>query len=348
MKKTKSKQNQNNQSISSSKQIALIDWTTVHYLLPVFINKNIFPQQSGTIQDIKNINSDLIIENNYLIRKYQGYSIGVPIQIIPDKSLKIPEIKLYILAHKLTYIILAEVFFQKKFTNLIIPKQRLVELLGYTPKDKQIYQDIKITLNSLNQVDYLFDEYEFTKDRIIKTDNPQAVGSFISNFKDDHKLFIFDVNENFVGCIQNFFSKEDRKKTKEERESIFQRGYFKYPLSSLLLMKNYSDSQYLLTQFLLKEKGNNKLKEDGFKVIALKVERYIKESNIQDKRISNSYSRFLSTLENIEIIQKTIPTLDELKKLRPSIGLKTILRIWIVNPVEKLEEEIQRILKKRK
>ena len=64
------------------------------------------------------------------------------------------KISTYKLAHKMVLIILAEVYQQRKFEDLEIPRERILRLLGFSSNEKHIYSQIKDALFSLRWLDY--------------------------------------------------------------------------------------------------------------------------------------------------------------------------------------------------
>ena len=119
---------------------------------------------------------------NYAVKDYGDYAIGFSAKMyidfleqtedeIRDEFLKdnytkarieaaLQEIKLYKLAHKLSMIILSEAYRQRKFEELVIPKRLIMDYLGYTSNEKQIYQDIKEAMFSLRWLNYVVYEFQ--------------------------------------------------------------------------------------------------------------------------------------------------------------------------------------------
>ena len=69
-------------------------------------------------------------------------------------SKALSKISTYKLAHKVTLIILAEVYLQRKFKDLEISKERFIHLLGFSSKDKHSYSQIKEALFTLKWLEY--------------------------------------------------------------------------------------------------------------------------------------------------------------------------------------------------
>lgn len=308
----------------------------------------------------------------HVIRDYGRYAIGFPSKLyidyvektedelkhelltptlFPDMNRNIEEalkkIKLYKIAHKLAFAILAEAHSQKRLKELVIPKKRLVELLGYTADNKQIYQDIRDALTSLRWLEYKLWDYAYTaKEKKYTKEKSTSIGNFIYNLREDAKTYTLWLNELFVGCVQYLF--EDKQRSKKERRELFDRGYFTYPTRILPLTKDYSDSAYFLTQFLVREKGNQKLKEPGYKVVAYRVERFIEEANLNYKEKGKRYSKFIEALKEVEIIEKTKPTIPELENLKPTKGLTQMLYVWVKDSTRKLDRDIEDRLRAKK
>jgi len=310
----------------------------------------------------------------YVIRDYGNYVIGFTSKLYLDhlekteeeyqKRLNQPDlfeternkyitskletIKLYKLAHRLAYVILGEVYTQQKIKDLIIPKTKIITALGFTTNDKQMYQEIENALDDLRWLDYIVWDYNFTNTKKTHTkEKGTMVGNFIYNLKSDDKDFTLSINDKFVGCVQHLITNETH--TKKERKEIFDRAYSDYPMITLPLTKDYSTPAYLLTQFLIREKGNNKLNEKNDKIISFSIDRYIKEAHIQYSRLNEKYKAFLKTLSEIEIIEKIEPTMEKLKTIKPaSKALKTNLKIWVTKDSKKLNEKMETIIENNK
>lgn len=255
------------------------------------------------------------------------------------------QIRAYILAHKIFQIVLSEVWQQKKTQDLIISKEKMLNYLGYRPEEKQIYNNIKEALICLRYLDYVF--FDYTKHNIKKTGKTKQgdmIGNFVYNLRITDKEYILGVNPYFVGCVSTMFEYKQLG-GKEEKKKIFDRGYYKYPTALIPMSKDYSEHGYFLTQFLSMERGNNKLNIPGsYKVIAYKCKRYMKEAKINNGRPDRRKNIFIRTLKEIHIIEDTEPKIEELEKMRPLAVQETTLRIFIKDPVEKLNEFIHTIL----
>lgn len=297
--------------------------------------------------------------NGYYIKDYKDYVIGFSARIYIDYIKKteqnfikevsqtnekhekkeieevLKNLKLYKLAHKLAYVILGEVSIQKKYRNLEISKKRILELLGYTTKEKQIYQDIKEAIFSLRWLEFIMWDYTKTNKRAKKRDYARGitVGNFLNTLTEIEHNYIIDVNEKFVGCIQ-YIIENDAKNKKDKL------NYFYYPLNNLLATKNYSDSAYFLNDFLIRESGNIKLNTDEYKIISYKAEKYIEEANIKYNHKTKKVRLFIKTLKELDIIEKIEPTINNLEKLKPKEILQTTLRIYIEKDMKKLYEKL--------
>jgi len=308
----------------------------------------------------------------YVMRDYGDYAIGFSSKlyidylkkseeelkqawktpsIIEDENKTIKEalerIKLYKLGHKLAYITLAEAYAQKKLKGLIIPKEKIINYLGYTPEKKQIYKTIKDAFLTLRWLDYKLFDYTYTDiSREYKKAKGQAVGNFIYNFDETQKEFILDINEKFVGCISHFFV--EKIKNKKERKKAFKRGYFSYPTRILPLTISYTTPAYLLNDFLIRDSGNKHYNKEGLKAVTYKVERFIKEMRILHKVAGRRCKTFFDVIKEVEIIKQIEPNIEELKKLKPGKILKTLIIIYVKTPIEALDLEIKDILLSKK
>lgn len=165
------------------------------------------------------------------------------------------------------------------------------------------------------------------------------VGNFIYNLGETQKDFILDVNEKFVGCVAYLFT--DEKRSKAERKEIFGRGYFGYPSSILPFTRDYSTSAYLLTEFLIRDSGNSKIKQKGLKSVRYDVDRFVKEMQITHSRVSRRYQEFLKAVEEVEIIKTVSPSIAELKGVSPSKGMKTQMTICIPKNLSVFDLEVK-------
>lgn len=298
--------------------------------------------------------------NGYYIRDFKEFVIGFSARIYIDylkekedslkeevKLLKIEseeklitetlrKLHLYKLAHKLAIAILGEISIQRKFKNLKISKEYLITTLGYNVSEKQIYQDIKESIFSLRWLEFVIWDYAKINKKAKKRNyaNSITVGSFLNTLTEKEHHYIFDINEKFVGCLQYIIEKD----AKENKDKL---NYFHYPLSNLSATKNYSNSAYFLTDFLLRESGNIKLNTQKYKIISYKIEKYITEANITNKHNTQKYRTFLNALSEIDIIEKIEPSINNLKKIKPKKAFQTNLKIYIERDVKILAQKIQ-------
>ena len=308
---------------------------------------------------------------NWVIRDYGNYAIGFSCMLYldyiqqaekilrevqkqpclyDDMNKKIEEqlkrVSLYRMAQRLARLTLSEVYTQRKTKELTISKGELREKLGYSPDEKQVYRDIKESYKNLMFCSYQKWNYVYTDTQKKPSKaSEHAIGTFIYNLKEDSKSFTLDVNEKFVGCVNFLLNETLAPKTK--RKEIFGRGYFTYPTRTLTLTRHYPLSSELLTNFLISERGNQKLNKPGMKVIAYKVERFAKEANITHIRKDVRYRELLDALEKVEIKEKVEPGLEELKKLKPATGLKTTLYVYVKSSIEELDELIASKIKEK-
>jgi len=293
----------------------------------------------------------------YVIKDYGDYAIGFAQNLYQDwieeaeKAVKnrlqtpdfFPEmneqiekalnkIKLYKMGHRLALVILSETYNQKT-DSIYISYTDIFKFLGKDPnKEKQIYGEIKDAIFTLRWLNYKFWDYRYTENkrkRIKGKSESETVGNFIYNLTQTPKGFYLDVNKKFIGCVQHAFTGNSM--NKKDRKKVFGgRGYYDFPTRVLALTKDASTSEYLLTDFLIRERGNQKLKEDKFKVLSYKIERYAKEGRIRHSRQNKRYYDTLAALKKVEIISKTDPKFDELSKIKPKEGMKKNLKIWVI------------------
>lgn len=243
------------------------------------------------------------------------------------------------MAHRLAHLTLSQVYTQKKVKGLTIQKEDIIKFLGHTPKDKKVYQDIKESYRNLMLCSFQRWNFSYTGTRKKPEQvRDHTIGTFIYNLKEDPKAYTLDVNEKFVGCVYNLI--QNSLTPKKKRGEIFSRGYFDYPTRLLTLTRHYPLSVELLTNFLISEKGNAKLNTREMKVIAYKGKRYAQAANITYKRKNRRYRELLEALEKVEIIEKIEPPIEELRRLKPAKGLETIIRVYVKNSIEELDNLI--------
>ncbi len=255
---------------------------------------------------------------------------------IVDLEKALERIRLYKLAHKVALIILSEAYIQRKYEELEITKEKIINYLGLDANDKYIYQDISDVMFSLRWLDYQKFEYK-TKNPLSK--NRKSFGNFIYNVEEDAKSFKVWVNKMFFGCVEHLIT--DEKHNKDERSELFERGYVKYPTSLIPLTKDYSGAAYMLVNFLVTDSGNAKLKEGNLKVVAYKGSKLITEARIEHSRISVAVKELIESLEAIELIEKTEPNIDELKLMKPNGVYNTVIKIYIKSSSAALDTEIK-------
>ncbi len=66
-----------------------------------------------------------------------------------DLEKALERIRLYKLAHKVALIILSEAYIQRKYEELEITKEKIINYLGLDANDKYIYQDLSDVMFSL-------------------------------------------------------------------------------------------------------------------------------------------------------------------------------------------------------
>lgn len=263
-----------------------------------------------------------------------------------NKRLKerLDQVHLWRAAQRLAIFTLSEVYEQKRVKNLEIPKKKIIDRLGYTPEDKQAYQEIKKCFNNLHLCHY------FIRDFSGKADKITQYGNFIYNIIDTPKTYILDINEKFVGCIIHMISGLPAPKSRKERQALFQRGYFDFPTRAQILTKNYSRPAERLTGLLISERGNVKLNQPdkGIKVVAQKIKKYIDEMAIRYSRADQKYKAFIKAIEEVEIIERTDPSISTLKQTKPSQALTTVLYIYVKDSSHELDRQMEKIISDKK
>jgi len=345
--------------------IVKIDRTTAQEWLPLLINKGIFAKyhELPTMESVlENKRAELGVSSldpamerqalaeageyrtkRFVFRDYGHYAVGFDIkmyseflneaeayvqdQLDPSKiEAALREIHLYKLGHKLSMIILSEAYKQRKYEELTITKQTILEYLGYDAGSKHIYQDIEEAMFSLRWLNYIIYHYK-TKSTMGK--KSKTMGNFIYNMTVDNKSYTLWINKAFVGCIVHVLSDETAGLSESDKRDAFSRGYFNYPTAMLPMTKDYSTPAYLLTHFLVLDSGNSKLNDDEFKVVAYSAARFMAEAGIRNSRPERRMRELLKALAEVEIIARTEPTLDELELIKPSAFDNIGLRIYI-------------------
>lgn len=251
--------------------------------------------------------------------------------------------KIYKKGQELAYGILGEIFLQKKLNGVSLLKQTALYYMGNTPKDKQAYQDMKEILNSLRWLDY----------KIIGRGNSKirgAIGNFIYNIVEKPKEYVLDINPVYVGCVEHFFSGDNKSRTIKERKEIFSRGFFTFPMKALAISGGFSVSTQEFRNYILREKGNEHLNTSKYKVISQKIQMYIQNAGLNYSRRDKNYKAFteevLPTLIRNQFIVKIVPSLDKLKTLRSKKCYETNLRIYMQNFPE-LDKSLEEVLRKK-
>ena len=360
--------------------VVMLDRTTTHEMLPMFMHRGLFSNYSllpdrSEILEIAKV--ELGVESltkeqerkalsdvreyksaSYVFRDYGNYVIAFSASLYldhiqgiekaieskqqnnPDNILDLEKalerIRLYKLAHKVALIILSEAYIQRKYEELEITKEKIINYLGLDASDKYIYQDLSDVMFSLRWLDYQKFEYK-TKNPLSK--NRKSFGNFIYNVDEDAKSFKVWVNKMFLGCVEHLIT--DEKHSEVERSELYQRGYVRYPTSLIPLTKDYSGAAYMLVNFLVTDSGNAKLKEGNYKVVAYKGSKLIAEAKIEHSRISVAVKELIESLEAIELIEKTEPSIDELKLMKPNGVYNTVIKIYIKSTSAALDKEIK-------
>lgn len=298
--------------MNSKFPIVKIDRTTITEILPIFINKGIFSNYEDLPEraDLLNMHketlgvSELTKEqereclsqvgeyktNKYVVRDYGSYLIAFSLNAYNGNlNDDLRRVRLNKLGHKIAVLILSEVYNQRKWTDLEIPKHKIVEYLGYTSNDRHIYRDISDLMFSLRWLDYPIIEY--SKKVKIKEDK-KTTGNFIYNLSEDSKSYTLCINKFFVGSVASVLT-SDRNKLPD---NAFSRGYLDYPTYLLPLSKDYSQGAYLLSTFLMAEKGNAKLNTKEHKVVAYRIPKLMEIMKLGYSRDDKNYQAFLNAL----------------------------------------------------
>jgi len=345
--------------MNSTFPIVKIDRTTITEILPIFINKGIFSNYEGLPERADLLNKykeELGVPaltkeqereclskvgeyktNKYVVRDYGSYLIAFTLNAyngnLSDDLLRV---RLNKLGHKIAVLILSEVYSQRKWTDLEISKQKIVECLGFTSGDKHIYRDISKIMFSLRWLDYQIIEY---KNNIKVQKKSSTTGNFIYNLVEDSKSYTLCINKFFVGSIAYVLT-NDRSKLKDD---AFSRGYFDYPTALLPLSKDYSTGAYLLTNFLMAEKGNAKLNTKEHKVVAYRISKLMEVMKLNYSRDDKNSQAFLSALEETQIIDQVVPDISTLRERKTSRIQDQVIHLYVKKNVEQLDSEIKSI-----
>jgi len=286
--------------------------------------------------------------NRFVVKDYGQYAIGfdakmyidflneteenIENELLRDKYEKsriheaLRQVRLYKLGHKLSVIILAEAYRQRKFEELTISKETILGYLDFQSEENHIYKDIDEAMFSLRWLNYILFEYK-TKSKLGK--KAKTTGNFIYNLRQDSKSYTVWINKVFLGCIVHVLSEETRKVDDSNKKSLFSRGYFNYPTEMLKVTKNYSTPAYLLANFLILDSGNSKLNTESFKVVAYKLWRFVEKSGIHHSRPGYRKQVFLKAIQEVDFIEKLDPGFDELSKIKPAGFEDQLLHIYI-------------------
>lgn len=345
--------------------IVKIDRTTAQEWLPTLMNKGIFSNYcqlktlDSIIEEKKAASGGAPLTNEqireactqageyrtkrFVFHDYGNYAIGFDIkmyyeflnqaeaylsdEIDPEKiNHALRQIHLYKLGHKIAMIILSEAYKQRKYEELTISKADIVRYLGYNTEDKQIYQDIDEAMFSLRWLNYIFYQYRTTK-KVGK--NSMTTGNFIYNLQDDGKSYTVWINKVFLGCIEFVLCDETNKLADGEKKQAFSRGYYGYDTALLPMMRNYSTPAYLLSHFLVLDSGNAKLNTGENKIVAYKISRFMEEAGIRHSRPSKRKNAFIKALQEVTLINRTEPGIEELREVKPGDIEEIALRVYI-------------------
>jgi len=343
--------------MSSTFPIVKIDAPTVKEILPIFINRGIFsnyddlPERADLLNRYKEeLGISILTEeqereylsqvgeyktSKYVVRDYGNYLIAFSLNAYQGNIKEdLQRVRLNKLGHKIAMIILAEVYLQRKWEGLVIPKQTIVEYLGYTSANKYIYGHISEVMFSLRWLDYKIIEYS-TKVKV--REDRKTTGNFIYNLAEDSKSYTLWVNQLFVGSVACVLTEDKNTFSKKSSKKI----YFQYPTYLLPLSKNYSQGAYLLTQFLMAEKGNSKLNTSTHKVIAQSIPRLVEIMKLNYTREDKNYQAFLSALEETQIIDQVVPDISTLKNLKTSRIQNQVVHLYVKKDIKLLDSEIK-------
>ncbi len=274
---------------------------------------------------------------NYIIHDYGKYVIGFGLGFLAaeteeDISKATGRISLYKLGHKLAMIILAETYQQRKTINIVITKERILEYLGYSSYEKQIYKQIDDAMFSFMTLNYFVYEYKTKSFSQLKS---KQLGCFVYDVKADSKGYTLSVNQNYVGCIVDVLNNDP----KAERD--LSRGYVSYPTSLIPATKDFTTAAYLLSTFLVAESGNASLNYRDNKVVAYSVKNLLEVMKIESGRVSEAKRQFINALQEVKITNKTSPSIKELSAMKASLFMKQIVHFELPKDVEKLDTLIK-------
>ena len=336
--------------------IVKIDRTTGQEMLPLLIQKGIFSDFNDLPLKEEILRTECIrlgVENltdeqkrqalalvgkyrshNFIVRHYGNYQVGFGIANFSDDNIAdaLERVSLHKLGLRIAQIILAEVYAQRKTIDLVISKEKILKYLGYSSYEKQIYRQIDDVMFSLSNLNYFIHEYKTDTSGRIKN---KEWGWFVYAVKSDSKNFTLSVNHNFVGCIVAVMNNE------KGAERNLRRGYYSFPTAILPASKDYSAPALLLANFLLLDSGNSKLNTGKSKIIAYSAGRLMEVMKIENKRKNEAKAAFISALEEVTIINKTQPSISELRKMKSTNFTQQTIRIYLPSDIEKLDDSIK-------
>ena len=336
--------------------IVKIDRTTGQEMLPLLMQKGIFSDfQNLPFRDeiLKEECDKLGLEalsdeqmrqalaavgkyrsQKFIVRHYGNYQVGFGIADFPGENISsaLERVSLHKLGLRIAQIILSEVYEQRKTVDLVISKGRILEYLDYNSYEKQIYKQIDDVIFSLTHLNYYIHEYRTNTSGRVKS---KEWGWFVYAVKSDSKNYTLSVNHNFVGCIAAVMNNE------KGIERNLSRGYYSFPTALLPASKNYSAPALLLANFLLLDSGNSKLNTGKNKIVAYSVKRLMETMKIENKRKNEAKAAFIDALEEVTIINKTQPSIGELRKMKSSKFSDQIVRIFLPADIERLNEDLK-------
>jgi hypothetical protein len=275
------------------------------------------------------------VDEGFFVRDYETHCLSCPVSEVKYLT--------SLLAKPLATALLGYGYAQGS-PEVVIAKADLLRELGYAPEDKQAYSIIRRTLLALSRLEVHSWSFNYTATNKSKVEDPGevplAVGHFIDDYDaSDYKVYTIRLNPRWYGCVQFLSDGNKDLRTKEERQEIFgKRGILNYP-GEVAKSKGKS---YTLAHYLASNRGNAKLSTGEFKVFALKMETWAEIVNVRHSRPSRRYQDTLKVIEDWSgtLVENTEPSLNEMAKMSPSKGLKTVLRLSVANKVQTMNEKI--------
>lgn len=239
--------------------------------------------------------------------------------------------RLNALVHKLAYLILHEVYMQKKYDgqNIVLKKSQIIKHLGYTVDSTTIYDDIKKAIYALYYLDFV----RYSTSNNLKKLKHEECGRFITEFSEDTKGYNLCIGTKFIGCLVNTGSKD---------KENFKSGYFEWSPLVLLPCRDYSMAGYLLVQLLLSEAGNKSLQMEQIKVIAFKTATLISRLKIEYSQYSKAVNHLVEAIEKAKtdgFIVKVEPDIS--KATRPSSFEDVTLKLYVQRNLEDLINDVR-------